>query len=96
MAAILAEIAPEPGSAYRLGGDEFALLVDTTDRGAAQEVAWQLQARARERLGVTVSIGVAVADGGETDAQLLERADAAVVEVKRRGRDGVALAPSVP
>jgi len=96
MATILAEIATEPGSAYRLGGDEFALLVDTTDRGAAQEVAWQLQAQVRERLGMTVSIGVAVADGDETDAQLLKRADAAVVEVKRRGRDGVALAPSVP
>lgn len=95
MAALLAELAPEPGCAYRLGGDEFALLVDTTDRGAAQDVAWQLQARARERLGVTVSIGVAVADGEETDAQLLERADAAVGEVKRRGRDGVALAPSL-
>ena len=93
MAVLLGEIAPEPGSAYRLGADEFVLLVDTADRGGAQEIAWQLQAQTRERLGVGISIGVAVADGGESDAELLKRADAAVGEVKRRGRNGVALAP---
>ncbi len=92
VAALLEEVAPSGASAFRLGGDEFALLMDTADRGSPQEVAWQLQAQARERLGVTVSIGVAVADGDESDAELLERADQAVYEVKRRGRDGVALA----
>ena len=94
MATLLAEIVPEPGSAYRLGSEEFALLVDTADRSSAQEVAWQLQAQTRERLGVGISIGVAVADDTESDAELLERADAAVGEVRRRGRDGVVLAPS--
>ncbi|MEA2171653.1 MAG: hypothetical protein QOF76_4953 [Solirubrobacteraceae bacterium] len=92
MAALLGEIAPEGSAAYRLGGDEFALLMETDDRGAAQEVAWDLQKQARDRLGVTVSIGVAVADGEETDAELIGRADQAVDEVKRRGRDGVVLA----
>ncbi len=94
LAELLAEIAPQPGSAYRLDDEEFALLLDTAGRGAAQEVAWTLQARARERLGVTLSIGVAVADAEESDEELLERADGAVSEVRRRGRDGVALAVS--
>jgi GGDEF domain-containing protein/putative methionine-R-sulfoxide reductase with GAF domain len=94
LAELFAELAPEPGSAYRLHGEEFALLLDTPDRGAAQEVAWTLQAQARERLGVTLSIGVALADAEESDAELLERADNAVSEVRRRGRDGVALAVS--
>ena len=94
MAGLLEELAPPGAAAYRVGGDEFALVLETEHRAAAQEVAWQLQARARERLGTTVSIGVAVADGSETDADLLERADKALVEVKRRGRDGVALASS--
>jgi diguanylate cyclase (GGDEF)-like protein len=92
MAALLGDVAPNGATAYRLGGDEFALLMETEDRSAAQEFAWELQKQARDRLGITVSIGVAVADGTETDAELIDRADHAVDEVKRRGRDGVALA----
>jgi diguanylate cyclase (GGDEF)-like protein len=94
MAALLQDVAPDGAEAYRLGGDEFALLLETDGRGPAQEVAWQLQAQARERLGTTLSIGVAVADGKESDAELLGRADQSLVEVKRRGRDGVALSRS--
>ena len=90
-AALLAERAPEDAAAFRVGGDAFAVLVDA-DRGAAQELAWDLQAAARERLGTTLSIGVAIAEAAEPDAELLERAGRALVEVKRRGRDGVALA----
>ena len=92
MAALLEEVAPRGASSYRMGGDEFALLVETDGRGSAQEIAWQLQAQARDRLGTTVSIGVAVATAGDSDVDLLERADAALLEVKRRGRDGVVLA----
>jgi diguanylate cyclase (GGDEF)-like protein len=92
MAVLLGEVSPPGASAYRLGGDEFALIMEIDDRSAAQEVAWQLQAQARERLGTTVSIGVAVAGEDEPTDNLLERADNALLEVKRRGRDGVALA----
>jgi len=92
MATLLKDVAPKGALAFRLGGDRFALLVETEDRAAAQELAWRLQAAARERLGTTLSIAVALADGAETDADLLERAGQALGEVKRRGRDGVALA----
>ena len=95
LAALLEEVAPAGAQAYRLGGEEFALVMDTPDRGAPQEVAWRLQAAARDRLGATLSIGVAVDAAGESDEDLLSRADAAVNEVKRRGRDGVAVAPSL-
>jgi diguanylate cyclase (GGDEF)-like protein len=91
VAALLRELAPEGAMPFRIGGDEFALLVDS-DRSAAQELAWKVQAQARDRLGTTLSIGVAVAEPGESDDAFLERADQAVLEVKRRGRDGVALA----
>jgi diguanylate cyclase (GGDEF)-like protein len=94
LAALLEEVAPEGAQAYRLGGDEFALVMEAADRGGAQEVAWQLQAAVRERLGTTLSIGVALDAAGETDEALVARADAAVHEVKRRGRDGVAVAPA--
>jgi diguanylate cyclase (GGDEF)-like protein len=94
MARMLEALAPPGAGAYRVGGDRFALVVETDGRGPAQELAWQLQAQARERLGTTVSIGVALADATESDATLLGRADEALGEVKRRGRDGVALATS--
>jgi len=92
MANLLREIAPAEHSAFRLGGDEFAVLVECDGRGGAQQLAWDLQARARDVLGTTLSIGVALADEAESDAELLERADEALLDVKRRGRDGVALA----
>jgi diguanylate cyclase (GGDEF)-like protein len=92
VAGMFEEVAPQAGSAFRVGGDEFALLVDTDGRSGAQELAWKLQGTARKRTGTTLSIGVALATEGESDAELLERADRALYEVKRRGRDGVALA----
>jgi diguanylate cyclase (GGDEF)-like protein len=92
MAALIGDVSPEGTGAYRLGGDEFALVLEIEDRSVAQEVAWQLQAQARDRLGTTLSIGVAVAGEDEATDNLLERADSALLEVKRRGRDGVALA----
>jgi diguanylate cyclase (GGDEF)-like protein len=94
LAELFEEVAPQGARAYRVGGDEFALVMEAHDRGVAQEVAWQLQAQARDRLGTTLSIGVAVAAAEESDDDLLSRADAALCEVKRRGRDGVAVAPS--
>ena len=92
MAAMLADVSPEDSSAFRLGGDEFALVLEIDDRGSAQEVAWQLQAQARERLGTTLSIGVAVAGEDEPTAICSSAPTSALIEVKRRGRDGVALA----
>ena len=41
-----------------------------------------------------MSIGLAIAGPAESDEQLVARADAALYEVKRRGRDGVLLAPA--
>jgi GGDEF domain-containing protein len=40
-----------------------------------------------------VSVGLALAATGETDEALVSRADEALYEVKRLGRDGVRLAP---
>lgn len=94
VARLLEDAAGDAGAAYRIGGDEFALLLETSERGGAQETAWRLQSQALGRLGTTLSIGLAVAHAHETDAELLERADLALYEVKRRGRDGVAVAGS--
>ena len=93
MAALLGEVAPTRASAYRIGGDEFALILEVEDRGAPQELAWQLQAQARERLGTTVSIGVAMAAKGEPTDSLARarrrgarRGQAARARRRRAGR----------
>jgi diguanylate cyclase (GGDEF)-like protein len=93
VAGILRAVAPAHGKAYRIGGDEFAILFECSGDAEAWRVGWDLQAQTRTRLGATMSIGVAIAGPDESDEQLVARADAALYEVKRRGRDGVLLAP---
>jgi diguanylate cyclase (GGDEF)-like protein len=93
VAGVLRAVAPAHGTAYRIGGDEFAMLFECSAEAEAWRVGWDLQAQARGRLGSTVSTGIAIARPGESDEQLVARADAALYEVKRRGRDGVLLAP---
>ena len=83
---------------FRIGGDEFAGAAAPSSRASRRSSA---AARLREavveaRLGVTVSIGVAVPQAGETDVALLARADRALYSVKAAGRDGVALANDEP
>jgi len=92
VAGVLPAGAPAHGRAYRIGGDEFAMLFECASDADAWSVGWDLQAQARAQLGTTLSIGLAVASPDESDEQLVARADAALYEVKRRGRDGVLLA----
>jgi two-component system, cell cycle response regulator len=86
----------------RLGGEEFLALLPDADAGAAAAVAEKLRAEvARLRVGhegrdlnVTVSIGWAAWDGGETPDEVMRRADDALYEAKRGGRDRVEGAPA--
>jgi diguanylate cyclase (GGDEF)-like protein len=77
---------------FRTGGDEFAVAVPVRDESDALRIADRIQ-RAARRVGLPVSIGVAVVADDETDLRVaFARADAALYSVKRRGRDGTALA----
>jgi diguanylate cyclase (GGDEF)-like protein/PAS domain S-box-containing protein len=78
----------------RFGGDEFGILVDDLDgerdaTRAAERVAAALSRpfvlRGREHF-VTVSIGIAIADGTEEPAALIRDADSAMYRAKDRGR----------
>lgn len=82
----------------RRGGEEFVLIMPATDESQALATAARIQQNLSEhtlQLGAgialrqTVSIGVATWDGRETPEALQERADAAMYEAKRAGRDRV-------
>jgi diguanylate cyclase (GGDEF)-like protein len=89
----------------RYGGEEFLMLLTATADEAAASIAAE---RAREGtvrhdwaavapgLKVTVSAGVALCRRGETAEQLLDRADQALYEAKRSGRNRVAVAGPAP
>jgi len=76
---------------YRIGGDEFAVIVDVNGPAEAVAIARRLLAAAR-RVGQTVSAGAALHAPGETARQTLVRADRALYEAKRAGRDTARLA----
>lgn len=85
--------------AARWGGEEFVILAD----GASLENACQLAEQIREAIAatafprlieVTASIGVAAYAAGDTSDKVLNRADQALYEAKRNGRDRVVAADS--
>lgn len=87
----------------RVGGDEFVVVLRGAGAAAAEEVAGRVVAGFVDpvevddhRLPVGVSVGLAVARSGESAAALLERADRALYQAKRRGRGRVSLAEEAP
>ena len=96
MAALMRSASPTGGRAFRIGGDEFALVFECGDRADAERVGWELRSKAPDRIGSTLSVGLALAEAGESDEAIVARADAALYEVKRQGRNGVVVAPPPP
>jgi diguanylate cyclase (GGDEF)-like protein len=94
----LQRIADPDDTVARLGGDEFAVLMPRADEAQALEFAHRcaivLSAPWKDR-GVTinpkVSIGIAVApQSADSDGEaMLQQADTAMYECKRRGADHV-------
>jgi diguanylate cyclase (GGDEF)-like protein len=69
----------------RLGGDEFAVMLPGCSQHAATAVLQRL--RAHTPTSTTCSIGLAVWDGSESGRDVLDRADRALYEAKRDGRN---------
>ncbi|WP_421860960.1 GGDEF domain-containing protein [Parvibaculum sp.] len=86
--------------AARYGGEEFAVIMPATEVASAETIAngvrETVQARelvkrsTGESLGrVTMSLGIAQFQPGDTAASIVERADACLYEAKRNGRNRV-------
>lgn len=82
----------------RYGGEEFVVALPGLDAPRAARIAERIRRRLQEQTGdaqevaSTVSIGVADLGDGEDVAQLLRRADRAMYEAKRSGRNRVVVA----
>jgi two-component system cell cycle response regulator len=85
--------------ACRLGGEEFVIIMPETDVAVAAIVAERLRrcvasepfaiANGATQLEVTISIGIATLDAGDSAASILKRADQALYRAKRDGRNRV-------
>ena len=89
----------------RRGGEEFVLIMPATDETQALGTAERLRDHLRENplrisealhLRQTISVGVATWDGQETPEALEARADKAMYDAKRAGRDRVVFSSKPP
>lgn len=86
----------------RLGGEEFGVYLSGADRSIAMDVAERIRRRtARIGFGtglgpdaVTVSIGMAMREGGETLEALMARADRNLYAAKQSGRNRIVAGPA--
>ena len=86
----------------RFGGEEFAVILHDTNAATAGRLADRLLDAIRgevfqagdHRIDVSVSIGIAEIEPGESSSTWVARADAALYEAKRSGRDRARVAPT--
>lgn len=88
----------------RYGGDEFAVVLPKIDPSVALQVAERMRVEctrtsfglpdSEEAAAVTLSLGLAQAQAGDTPQSLIERADEALYASKRGGRNRASFQPS--
>ena len=96
LGAIIAEAVSERQIAGRIGGEEFAVILPDCTEGAARLFAEAIRTRFSTcefgpdtPFQVTLSAGVALREKGEPLHALIARADKALYDAKRRGRNRV-------
>jgi len=96
VATILTDAAKTSGLVHRYGGEEFAVILRDMDKDAAFAMAETMRHTIEtapinyqgQPLGtVTVSIGLASTENGQSASTLLQRADASLLKAKSGGRN---------
>jgi diguanylate cyclase (GGDEF)-like protein len=84
---------------YRVGGEEFVVVLNATDLQGAKLLAERIRERVAglnieglKNTQVTLSLGVSLMRENDVPQSLFERADLALYQAKRGGRDQVAAA----
>ena len=86
---------------FRYGGEEFAAVLPNATARAAAQIADRIRNLVEKytflwenrTIPVTLSIGAASLNGGESDSQrLIQAADAALYQAKQSGRNRVVVA----
>jgi diguanylate cyclase (GGDEF)-like protein len=97
MGSTLIRMARDSDICCRYGGEELSVILPLTDIDEAGAIAQRIQANLAEKLpnGLIVTVSIGVATCGEktrTFRDLVEKADAALYQVKRSGKNRVKLA----
>lgn len=102
VASVIRTVAGDKAVAARYGGEEFAVILPNTPLEKAQETAAKIGrlVAARDftdpndgrRVPVTISIGVAQWQPGESKSEFIDRADTALYQAKQQGRNRVVAA----
>ncbi|MNN28310.1 Diguanylate cyclase DosC [compost metagenome] len=100
MASILNQFTRGSDYVFRYGGEEFVVVLVAVEEQQAQVIAEGLCRRIHDapvllsdeqRLDITASIGVALYDGHPDYERVMARADAAMYQAKKQGRNRVVL-----
>lgn len=89
--------------AFRYGGEEFCLLLSNTDKKSAHLLAERLRVGASQLIcndaknsfGFSISLGVAQLSQGEEGFSFFDRADKALYQAKKSGRNKTISAPNL-
>jgi diguanylate cyclase (GGDEF)-like protein len=97
VANIIVSLAPAKSKCARLGGDEFAVLLDGASEEQANAIAQQILSGIAKPVNVvggvahvSASIGLSANSACETFSAMLRRADIAMYQAKKQGRNRIA------
>lgn len=89
---------------FRYGGEEFVLILNKTDLPGARIIAERLRSTIaglsciydNNEIPITISVGIAALNTGENRDQFLNRADRALYQAKRNGRNQICASDPSP